>query len=95
VEEQLADRDGAVAYLWGRRATGFAFSPGGPLSAVWYDNAMEERLSGKRWMEDYHQAGGWTPAMRLFRIEGRFSHGVLREMAAGLNLAPGGWCDDP
>ena len=45
-------------HLRGRRASGFAFSPGGDLSAVWYDKLLEERASGKRWMEAIHTMGG-------------------------------------
>ena len=37
-----ADENGTAVYLWGRRASGFAFSPGGDLSAVWYDKLLEE-----------------------------------------------------
>ena len=33
--------------------------------------------------------------MPLFRVEGRFTREILREIAAGMNLAPGDWCDDP
>jgi hypothetical protein len=52
------DESGAAVYLWGRRASGFAFAPGAALSAVIYDKALEERRSGKRWMEAIHTAGG-------------------------------------
>ncbi len=33
--------------------------------------------------------------MPIFRVEGRFGHEVLREIATGLNLERGNWCDDP
>jgi hypothetical protein len=33
--------------------------------------------------------------MPLFRVEGRFTREILREIAAGMNLAQGDWCDDP
>jgi hypothetical protein len=33
--------------------------------------------------------------MPLFRVEGRFTREVLREIASGMNLASGDWCDDP
>ena len=36
------DESGAAVYLWGRRASGFAFAPGAALSAVIYDKALEE-----------------------------------------------------
>jgi hypothetical protein len=94
-EEEPADTVGTAVHLWGRRASGFAFSPGGALSAAWYNKALEERLSGKRWMEDYHRAGGWTPEMSLCRVEGRFTREVFREIAVALGLAEGDWCDDP
>jgi hypothetical protein len=81
--------------LWGRRASEFAFAPGAALSAVIYDKALEERRSGKRWMEAVHAAGGWRAEMPLFRVEGRFTREILREIAAGLSLAQGDWCDDP
>jgi hypothetical protein len=88
------DESGAAVYLWGRRASGFAFAPGAPLSAVVYDKALEERRSGKRWMEMIHTARGWHAEMPLFHVEGRFMREVLREIAAGMDLAPGDWCDD-
>jgi hypothetical protein len=69
---------------WGRLASGFAFSPGGALAAAWYNEALDERLSGKRWMEDDHRAGGWTPDLSLFRIEGRFTREIFREIAVAL-----------
>jgi hypothetical protein len=90
-----ADESGAAVYLWGRRASGFAFAPGAALSAVIYDKALEERRSGKRWMEIVHTAGGWRAEMSLFRVEGRFTREILREIASGMKLAPGDWCDDP
>jgi hypothetical protein len=33
--------------------------------------------------------------MPLTRVEARFAREVLREIAAGMDLPPGGWCDDP
>jgi hypothetical protein len=97
--ERKADESGAAVYLWGRRASGFALSLGAPISAVIYNKALEERLSGKRWMEDHHRAGGWTPEMPLTRLEGRFMREFLREflrdLAAGMGLEEGDWCDDP
>ena len=89
------DESGAAVYLWGRRASGFAFAPGAALSGVIYDKALEERRSGKRWMETIHTAGGWQAEMPLFRVEGRFTREILREIASGMKLAPGDWCDDP
>jgi hypothetical protein len=70
-------------------------APGAALSGVIYDKALEERRSGKRWMETIHTAGGWRAEMPLFRVEGRFTREFLREIAAGMNLASGGWCGDP
>jgi hypothetical protein len=93
-----ADEQGASVHLWGRRASGFAFSPGGDLSAVWYDKLLEERASGKRWMEPIHVAGGWQQGMSLTRVEARFRRGVLRELAANATTpetAPARWFDDP
>jgi hypothetical protein len=93
-----ADEDGAAVHLWERRASGFAFSPGGDLSAVWYDKLLEERASGKRWMETIHVAGGWQQGMPLTRIETRFRRGALRELALqriALDTAPMRWFDDP
>lgn len=95
LEVESVDVSGAAVYLWGRRASGFAFAPGAPLSGVIYDKALEERRSDKRWMERIHVAGGWRSEMPLFRVEGRFTREVLREIAAGMNLAPGDWCDNP
>jgi hypothetical protein len=97
LEHEVApvDESGAAVYLWGRRASGFAFAPGAALSAVIYDKALEERRSGKRWMETIHIVGGWRAEMPLFRVEGRFTREILREIAVGMKLAPGGWCDDP
>jgi len=46
-------------------------------------------------METIHAVGGWRSEMPLFRVEGRFTREVLREIAAGMNLAQGDWCDDP
>jgi len=94
-EVEPVDESGTSVYLWGRRASGFAFAPGAALSAVIYDKALEERRSGKRWMETIHTAGGWRAEMSLFRIEGRFTREVLREIAAGMTLTPGDWCDNP
>jgi hypothetical protein len=93
-----ADENGAAVHLWGRRASGFAFSPSGDLSAVWYDKALEERASGKRWMEALHVAGGWRHDMPLTRIEARFRSGVLRELAhhsTAPDTLPARWFDDP
>jgi hypothetical protein len=97
-----ADEHGAAVYLWGQRASGFAFSPGAPLSAVWYDKLLEERRSGKRWMEAIHLAGGWQPDTPLTRVEVRFRRDVLRELKAtrlarspeSANSSPS-WFDDP
>jgi hypothetical protein len=89
------DEAGAAVYLWGRRASGFAFAPGAPLSAAIYDKRLEELRGGKRWMDHIHMAGGWRAEMPLFRVEGRFTREVFREIAAGLSLPPGEWCDDP
>lgn len=60
------------------------------LSAAWYDKALQERQSGKRWMEPMHRAGGWDPSMPLYRIEARFRRGALRELvgAEGQEIAP-------
>lgn len=80
--EEPADELGVAVYGWGRRVSGFSFSPGGDLSAVWYDKLLEERLSGKRWMEPIHLAGGWRAGMPLTRIEVRFRRGALRDLMA-------------
>jgi len=95
-DEAPADEAGVSVHQWGRRVSGFSFSPGGALSAVWYDKLLEERLSGKRWMEAIHCAGGWHAGMPLTRIEARFRRGALRDLMA-LNGAAGGgrWFDDP
>jgi hypothetical protein len=99
-----ADEHGAAVYLWGQRASGFTFSPGAPLSAVWYDKILEERRSGKRWMETIHQSGGWEPEMPLTRVEVRFRRDVLRELkgahltassSPGASPLPPSWFDDP
>jgi hypothetical protein len=105
-DETEADEQGASVYLWGQRASGFAFSPGATLSAVFYDKLLEERRSGKLWMEPIHRAGGWEPQMPLTRIEARFRRTALRELRAALGTghapshAPAGvtapsWFDDP
>jgi hypothetical protein len=99
--EDPADERGASAHLWGRRASGFAVSPGAALSAVWYDKLLEERLSGKRWMEPVHRAGGWLSGMALTRVEVRFRRDVLRELAWAFGQGEGErgqrerWFDDP
>jgi hypothetical protein len=93
-----ADEAGASVHLWGRRASGFAFSPGGDLSAVWYDKLLEKRTSGKRWMEAIHLAGGWHLGMPLTRVEARFRRGVLRELATNAKAQgtpPAHWFNDP
>lgn len=87
-DETPADEDRAAVYLYGQRVSGFAFSPGAPLSAAWYNKELEERLSGKIWMRPIHEAGGWKPHMPLFRIEARFSREILREFGIS-------WVDDP
>jgi hypothetical protein len=89
------DESGAAVYLWGRRASGFAFAPGAALSAVIYDKALEERRSGKRWMEAIHEGGGWRADMPLFRVEGRFMREIFRDIAVDMRLSSGDWCDDP
>lgn len=97
-DETPADEEGAAAYLWGQRASGFAFSPGADLSATWYDKALEERLSGKLWMRPIHEAGGWQVGMPLFRVEVRFRRGVLRELASAYGQdarTVARWFDDP
>lgn len=97
-DEAPADEEGAATYLWGQRASGFAFSQGGDLSATWYDKALEERLSGKLWMRPIHEAGGWQSGMTLFRIEARFHRGILRALGAAhaRNVEEvERWFDDP
>lgn len=97
-DEAPADEEGAAAYLWGQRASGFAFSPGADLSATWYDKALEERLSGKLWMRPIHEVGGWQVGMPLFRVEVRFRRGVLRELASAYGQdahTVARWFDDP
>jgi hypothetical protein len=93
-ETQPADAQGAAIYLYGQRASGFAFSPGAAISAAWYDKELEERLSGKLWMRPIHEAGGWRVGMALFRVEGRFGRDVLREIQQGLGT-DGAWVADP
>lgn len=93
-ESPSLEEQGAAVYLYGQRASGFAFSAGAPMSAAWYDKELEERLSGKIWMRDYHEAGGWRPGMALYRIEGRMKREVLREMGHALGEA-GDWTADP
>jgi hypothetical protein len=83
-EESAADKQGATVHLWGQRASGFAFSPGAALSAVFYDKLLEEQRSGKRWMEPIHRAGGWEPQMPLTRVEARFRRTALRELRRAL-----------
>src|SRR5262249_39570957 len=78
-DESPADELGVWVHGWGRRVSGFAFSPGGDLAPVWYDKLLEERLSGKRWMEPIHQAGGWRAGMPLTRVEVRFRRAALRD----------------
>ncbi len=94
---EWADEQGTVVHLWGQRVSGFAFSPGADLSAVWYDKLLEERRSGKRWMEAIHTAGGWHQEMALTRVEVRFRRGVLRELAAQVRTKSesSAWFDDP
>jgi hypothetical protein len=95
---RYADEDGAAVHLWGRRASGFVFSAGGDLSSVWYDKLLEERASGKRWMEAIHTDGGWQLGMPLTRIEARFRRGVLRELAqhgTAPDTSPARWFDTP
>jgi hypothetical protein len=98
-EFEFAEEQGAVTHLWGQRASGLAFSQGADLSAVWYDKALQERLSGKVWMEPIHRAGGWEPSMPLWRIEARFHRGILRELSRAHSPADqpreAGWFDDP
>ena len=84
---EWADEQGTAVHLYGRRVSGFAFSPGGDLSAAWYDKALQERQTGKRWMEPIHRAGGWDLSIPLFRIEARFRRGALREFIAAQTLA--------
>ncbi len=96
-DEDLADTEGAVVHLWGERASGFAFSPGGALSATWYDKGLQERQSaGKlKWMLPIHEAGGWQRGMVLERIEARFRHEVFRELAYEFGEELLTWVDDP
>lgn len=94
-DEQHADDEGATVYLYGKRASGFTFSPGSPLSAAWYNKELEERTSGKVWMREIHQAGGWQPHMSLFRVELRFMRPIMREMQNTLGKEAGAWLDDP
>ncbi len=100
-ETDWAEDGEASVYLWGRRASGFAFSPGADLSAVWYDKLLEERRSGKRWMEAFHTQGGWIETMPLTRVEVRFRRGALRDLTSARvsPLAPAEaaprWFDDP
>jgi hypothetical protein len=94
-EWEDADDEGLSVHLWGERVSGFAFSPGAPLSMVWYDKLLEERLSGKRWMQPIHEAGGWRPGMVLTRIEPRLTREIFRELKEVLPNARASWVDDP
>jgi hypothetical protein len=90
-----ADDQGMAVHLWGERASGFAFSPGAPISMVWYDKLLEERLSGKRWMQPIHEKGGWQPGMTLTRVEARLTREVFRELVEVLPDRAASWVDDP
>jgi hypothetical protein len=56
---------------------------------------LEVRRSGKHWIQAIHRSGGWTPDMPLIRVENRLTREIFREIAAGLGLNRGDWCDDP
>jgi hypothetical protein len=58
-EATPVDESGTAVYLWGRRASGFAFAPGAPVSAAIYDTALEERRSGKT-LDGGDPCGGWV-----------------------------------
>jgi hypothetical protein len=65
---------------------------------MWYDKLLEERASGKRWMEAIHLASSWQAGMPLTRVEARFRRGVLRELATDATspeTPPARWFDDP
>jgi hypothetical protein len=49
---------------------------------VWYDKVLQERQTGRRWMQPIHEAGRWQSGMPLTRIEARFRRGILRDLVA-------------
>jgi hypothetical protein len=90
------DDEGGMLHLRGQRVHGIRFAPGGALSAVWYDKALEGRRRSKPWMRAIHQAGGWEPGMVLTRVEVRFRRDVLRELGMQWASPPAPrWFDDP
>ncbi len=90
--EDIDDR-ASTAHRWGRRLSGVTWSPGGAISFVMYDKALESRLKGKHHMEPIWRAAGWAPGEGVTRHEARLRREALRELRA-----PGkecGWLDDP
>jgi len=86
VKQARADLDGDAAqrsvmsYIWGKRLSGVAFSPGGAVSFVMYRKDWEGRLKNKRHMEPLWKAAGWDGKEPVTRHEARLLREPLREL---------------
>ncbi len=74
--------DTTAEYSYGLHASGFDFSPRGPMSCTIYDKTREIKKSGKVWMEDVWRVNGWDEDedAKVIRIEWKFSREALHEL---------------
>ncbi len=91
--EEKAEQRACHAYVWGKRLSGVAFSPGGAVSFVMYRKDWEGRLKSKRHMEPLWTAAGWDGKEPVTRYEARLVREPIRELhLAGVAAAV---LDDP
>ncbi len=75
-----AEQRSCHAYVWGKRLSGVAFSPGGAISFVMYRKDWEGRLKSKRHMEPIWKAAGWDGKEAVTRHEARLVREPIREL---------------
>ncbi len=91
--DEEAEQRACHAYVWGKRLSGVAFSPGGAISFVMYRKDWEGRLKSKRHMEPLWRAAGWDGKEPVTRHEVRLVREPIRELhLAGVTASV---LDDP
>ncbi len=88
------DKRSITSYIWGKRLSGVAFSPGGAVSFVMYRKDWEGRLKQKRHMEPLWKAAGWDGKEPVTRHEARLVREPLRELR-GASDSDRALLDDP
>ncbi len=78
--DEECEKRACHAYVWGKRLSGVAFSPGGAVSFVMYRKDWEGRLKSKRHMEPIWTAAGWDGKEPVTRHEARLVREPIREL---------------